>query len=130
MSILTDYRIGGVPRLYLGDPKRVLMLIDDNIRKCVQFLQYQSGTGMALAGTTFLVHFRRDDGEDFGYLITAKHVIEAIRNNSVDGQVYVRVNTIDGSVEEVGTNARDWLFHPTDPTTDVAALPLAWRRTT
>jgi hypothetical protein len=95
------------------------MLIDDNVRKCVQFLQYQSGRGMLLAGTSFMVSFI-EDGESFGYLVTAKHVIDRIREKASDGRVYVRVNVIGQSFEEVSTNVIDWWFHPTDSSTDIA----------
>jgi hypothetical protein len=99
------------------------MQIPDEIRKCVVFVCYKATSGLKLAGTAFLV------GVPLGvsdlsscYFVTAKHVIEAIREKSVDQTVYLRINLKDVGVQLVGTPVNSWLSHPHEADVDVAVL--------
>jgi hypothetical protein len=64
LTLTTDYRIGGAPRRCLVDLGRALMNVPDAIRKCVAFLQLQSGTGRHFAGTVFF-DLVEEAGEQF-----------------------------------------------------------------
>ena len=72
------------------------------------------------AGTGFTIEV---DGRQ--YLITAKHVIANIREDSVDGLVLIRINDKNGSFTFITSRASDWSFHPDDVCVDVAAIPWA-----
>jgi hypothetical protein len=124
-SLQVDYCIGGNPRYYPGEPG--LMLVPDEIRKCVAFLLYQTADGPKLAGTTFFVgveHPEISGASVFGCAVTAKHVIEGIRRRSIDGKAYLRLNIRDASAQLVGTNLSDWRFHPSEASVDVAVLQI------
>lgn len=100
------------------------MLVPDEIRKCVVFLCYQDSSGLRLAGTAFFVNVPMEGlGRVDVYLVTAKHVIEKIGQKSIDQKVYVRMNLKDGGTEKVPTHIDHWIFHPEDPSIDVAVLP-------
>lgn len=116
-----DLRIAGYPRWRLADPENALVNIDDEIRKCVAFLQYQTASGLQLAGTAFFISVI-ENGDTFPYAVTAKHVIEKIRKKGIDGQVYFRMNNRSNSFETFQVPVSKWIYHPTDPTTDVAVL--------
>lgn len=100
------------------------MLIPDDVRKCVAFLAYKTADGLKLGGTCFFVGVRTQEKDvtHFGYAVTAKHVIEAIRDKSIDGKVYLRTNFLTSPPEPVPSELEDWRFHPSDSTVDVAAL--------
>ena len=124
MSLQIDKRIGGYTRYYFGEPK--LMPIPDEVRKCVAFLAYKDAQGMIrLAGTVFFVGVGVPGdtlGNSFGYAVTAKHVIGGIKEKSVDGKVYFRLNLKDVGAEFAESKIDDWHFHPTDNSVDVAAM--------
>jgi hypothetical protein len=114
-------RLGGLPRYHLDHSGAPPMNVPDAIRESVAFLQYQSGTGLRMAGTTFFVSV--GEGELlFDYAVTAKHVVDAIRDKGVDGQTYFRMNLRDGGVDVMGLSTARWLYHPTDPATDLAVM--------
>jgi hypothetical protein len=77
-------------------------------------------------GTCFFVQTANSTGQDFHYLVTAKHVVEQIRN--AGGPGYVRMNK--GHVGEYNKGVIDfpipidtgWLYH-TDESVDLAVLP-------
>lgn len=100
------------------------MLVPDDIRKCVVFVGYKRANGdMQLAGSAFFIG--KDVGEDRTvkdvFLITAKHVVDGIRKLGLN-EVYIRVNTSSGQSSWAKCQSDDWLFHPSDPSVDVAAL--------
>jgi hypothetical protein len=53
------------------------------------------------------------------YAVTAKHVIEGIRNKGADS-VLLRVNLKGSGAAWVKTDLSAWNYHPTDPSVDVA----------
>lgn len=76
-------------------------------------------------GTVFFVNLRDKEFPTMGwpYAITAKHVIDAIRKKSADDIVYFRINRKGGNAKLIETKLKNWRFHPTDHTVDVAVLP-------
>ena len=103
------------------------MLVPDEVRKCVFFLCFNNGRGFPPAGTGFFVSRPMDEveGTHFIYAITAKHVIDFIREQAVDGSVYLRLNFLDGTAKRVQSDPNDWVPHPTDASVDAAALAFA-----
>ena len=103
------------------------MNVPDEVRKCVAFLVYKDSNGMKLAGTAFLVGISSSDPDFpqlvFSYAVTAKHVIDAIRENSADGKVYFRMNHKGVGAKLVESRLEDWRFHPSDRSVDVAVIP-------
>jgi hypothetical protein len=123
LILKADYRLGGKPRLYLADAEELLMeKVPEDVRKCVGFIQYQSGAGLKLAGTVFFLGSEQE-GEHFFYAVTAKHVIDRVRKDGVDGDVYLRLNVRDGGATTVQIPVARWFYHPTDPVTDLAITP-------
>jgi len=104
------------------------LLIPDEIRKCVAFLMYRDATRFRFGGTCFFVATPRSADPkkpNFMYIVTAAHVIKAMRKKSTDGKAYVRLNFPDPKVKVSPTPLAEWLTHPTDPTVDIAILPKA-----
>jgi hypothetical protein len=108
------------------------MYVPDEVRKSVVFLGYKNMDGMyEFAGTGFFVSriigkegptFIPSQGRGFSYLVTAKHVIDGIRDKNAD-MVGVRVNFRDGQARWVETDLSAWLFHPTESdSVDVAVM--------
>jgi hypothetical protein len=124
--IQADYRVGGTTRYFVSERAGPLMLVPDEVRKCVLFVGFQMHDGTwKYAGTAFWVNRRiAETDHSFMYVVTAKHVIEGIKGKGLD-KVYLRMNFKDGVARWVETELRFWLHHPTDPAVDVAALPLA-----
>lgn len=98
--------------------------IPDDVRKCVGFLVYKNATKFLFGGTCFFVGVQKtNNNPEHPAIVTAKHVIDEIRKDSVDGMVYFRFNLRDGHAR-IGKGAplEHWEVHPTDPSVDVAAL--------
>ena len=99
------------------------MQIPEEIKKCVVFVCYKSTNEMKLAGTGFFVGVPLEGTELTSiYLITAKHIIDAIEKRSTDKRVYLRMNLKNGGAEFVGTGIDKWRFHPQESNVDVAVL--------
>ncbi len=113
------------------------MLVEDVIRKGVAFLGYHSrNTGkFRWGGTAFFISVDELDGSGIKtiYAVTAKHVIEGIRDKSVDGIVVVGANRqspppVKGYTEtsgrfEIKIPCAEWTLHPDDKSVDVAVTP-------
>ena len=104
------------------------MVIPDQLRRSVAFICYRDKLQVIrFAGTCFFFGLVPDghsvDGSQgfFNYIITAKHVIAAIKSKSIDGKVILRINRKNADVAYVDTDANDWFSNPDDPT-DVAIL--------
>ncbi len=99
------------------------MQIPDEIRKCVVFICYKIAEGTQLAGTAFFVSVPLEiPGFQVVYLITAKHIIEGIRERSIDQKVYVRMNLKSEPAQLIQTSIENWIFHPKESNVDVAVL--------
>ena len=113
---------GLAPGSRLG-PSSKIMVVSDEIRKCVVFVGFQVASGeMRLAGSAFFVSRAEEGtkGVDI-FLATAKHVIDGIRNLGLS-EVFIRVNTNQGESVWAKCQHNDWLFHPTDQSVDLALL--------
>lgn len=97
------------------------MQIPDEMLKCVVFVGYRNHDGLyPLAGTAFYTERTSKVSKlTFRYLVTAKHVIDGIRDKFAD-KVCLRVNLKTGKAIWVETNFEDWYFHPDDSEVDVA----------
>lgn len=98
------------------------MRIDNDLRKSVLFLGHGGGSEpFTAAGTGFLMKHR-----SMPYIVTARHVVEALGNDPYA----LRVNLADGETSGVFPIDEDdfyddklkWFF-PDDPSVDVAVLP-------
>lgn len=127
MEVLLDQRLGGIDKYYLGNIDEALMLVPDEMRKCVVFIQYRSTEEFRLAGTGFFVSVPSSIPERwYVYLITAKHVIKKIKEKSIDNKVYIRINQRDNkSSKLIHSDLTGWKYHPSEPNVDVAVLPWA-----
>lgn len=97
------------------------MVVPDIVRKCVGFIGYKNNDGMYIPAGTFFLVGKRQEGTDkvFTYAVTAKHVIDNIRDIRCD-EVYLRTNTIEGNARWYATDIANWIFHPDDLEVDVA----------
>ncbi|MDP2408951.1 MAG: hypothetical protein Q8M26_01565 [Pseudolabrys sp.] len=94
------------------------MRVNELARKCVVFLGILDDNGaFAPYGTGFIVMYG-PEGSLFGYLVTAKHVLDDML--STKRQMVARVNDINGEAQVGNLDAAHWEFHPTDPKCDVA----------
>jgi len=101
------------------------LFIPELIRKCVAFVAFNCAEGPRLAGTAFFVGIDIPNTRVHKtYAITARHVIEAIRQRSVDQKIFFRTNLRKGSTDYFFSKISDWRFHPTNDIIDVAALPM------
>jgi hypothetical protein len=99
------------------------MQIPDEVRKCVVFICYKTANETKLAGTAFFVGVPIEGTKlNFMYLVTAKHIIDAIQTKSADKKVYLRMNLINGGAEFISTSIDRWVFHPQESNVDVATL--------
>jgi len=124
LKLYTNYRLGGIPKHYVSDEEDN-MLIPDEVRKSVVFLLYvNKKQQLNLAGTGFFVSVQPDefDGRTFVYLITAKHVIVAVRQHSIDGNIIVRINDRNGGQQTIAVHESVWKEHPTDSSVDISVL--------
>ncbi len=99
------------------------MIIDDDILKCVVFIGvYQDAANFRICGSGFIYgHDINKEHVAPCYVVTAKHVIEAIKRNGAE-KVWVRINTQDGKSRWMPTELSSWLL-PKDSTVDAAATP-------
>jgi hypothetical protein len=99
------------------------MQVPNEIRKCVAFVAMAMANGeMRLVGTVFFLG-REIQGTDrfVHYFVTAKHVIEGIRDKGLT-KAFIRLNWKDGQPQWAETDISSWYFHPTNPRVDVAVL--------
>jgi hypothetical protein len=102
------------------------MLVPDEVRKCVVFVCYKGKDGFKLAGTAFFVSIPREGLEGvFVYLVQARHVVEKIKEKSIDGKIYLRINQKDKPSMLVSSELTEWKYHPASDNVDVAVIPWA-----
>ncbi len=99
------------------------MRVPDEVLGCVVFLYYQSAIGPRQAGTGFFFSMPHDVPRwSSMYVVTAKHVIEGIRQHSTDATVYLRVNSKQDGAIFVKSDLDAWITDEGDHFLDVAAL--------
>jgi hypothetical protein len=99
------------------------MAIPDEVQKCVFFVGYRMADGSVhLAGTAFNLA-RMIEGTDraWHYIVTARHVIDHIRNFGLN-TVLLRITHKSGGAFWVETNVANWLVSPGGPSVDMAIL--------
>jgi hypothetical protein len=122
-GLFVDVRLGGIPRYYLTPREDAEMRVPDEVRQCVVFIGVRavmpSGhPGLSFQGTAFFVGIPSEKraGQDFLYLVTAKHVADRLRGR----ELIVRANTRDGRSATIPSNGPvQWWYHP-DGSVDVA----------
>jgi hypothetical protein len=118
-----DYRLGGNPRYYISEQEDV-MQIPDEIRKCTVFLKLRDNkVGERFVGTAFFVAMQGENMA-FTYLVTAKHVIDGIEKESIDGKVLIRMNDKQGNARQIESDICDWVGHSEDISVDIKIF--AW----
>jgi hypothetical protein len=121
-SRLVDRRMGNAPRYYLGAaPAEIDMRVPDTVRKCVLFIGVRDlDESITYGGTAFVVTVPGTRGS-FGYLVTAKHVLDVLG----DRPFVLRANVVGGSSVILEANVSHWSFHE-DATVDAAVAPLVF----
>ncbi len=96
------------------------MFLPDDFRKCVIFVGYQiADESYVKLGTAFLVSVPSErEGQNFIYIVTAKHIIAKIRQMGLD-KVWLRVNTHE-NFKWVDSDISHWDSHPDDYNLDVS----------
>jgi hypothetical protein len=100
------------------------MAVYDELRKCICFLGWPDQRGFSLGGTGFLVGYLEEEF-DFGYLVTAAHVVWPQRwrdSTRPHSNLHIRVNIKGGEPLKVKTDPNEWCFH-SDPRIDICAIP-------
>jgi len=99
------------------------MQVPEEARKCVAFVGFRNPDGVyEVRGTAFFVSRSVEDLESsFTYVVTAKHVIDKIRDRLAE-KVCLRLNFKDGDARWLETDISNWHFHPDDSEVDVALL--------
>jgi hypothetical protein len=116
---LEDRRLEGRPTFIFGREED-LMQVPDEIRKCVAFALSKTKDGLYLRGTIFFVEEPlRYGGRVLFWWVTAAHVINKVRSESIDGKVWIRLNLADGTSRVVATDISAWVIHADK---DVAVL--------
>lgn len=102
------------------------MQINKLIKKSVAFVQYKmaDGTHVYCGTCFFVIRDNKNSKYQHTYLVTAKHIIDGIRNLGLD-QVFIRINLKDGSVKTFLIGIDEWILHE-DYNVDVAILPIAF----
>jgi hypothetical protein len=134
LELLTDGRIYGQPKYYLGRRGDTLMQVPDEVRKCVVFIGYKESNvleNITYGATAFFISQAVDShysppGENlsFGFLITAKHNLLRVIEKSIDGKIYIRINLKKGGFKDIASDIDDWVYHESDSSVDVVALPV------
>lgn len=121
-----DRRVAGLETWSVSKPKSEDMVIPEIIRKCVAYIGFTDyGTGRHdWRGTAMLVARLIEGGtEAFSYLVTAKHVITKIKDLGLP-MTTIRLNISGGNSRVTQIPTAHWLYHPSDPSVDVAVYPI------
>ena len=103
------------------------MFVNDNLRNCVVFVGFKTQSGYEIGGTAFFLLWPIENSDHYSlYAVTARHVITAACQRSIDGHAYFRVNVANGMCEWLKTEA--WGFHD-DERVDIAATRMNWNET-
>jgi hypothetical protein len=125
-SLYRDTRFGNKKKYYSYRPADWDMRIPDDILNCVCFLGVHLMDGPNVGkffsfGTAFFVGVVQD-GYDFSYLITARHVIDEATRGGYSS-LTVRVNTRAGNAEYIQLSLNSSWITWKNEAIDVAVLP-------
>jgi hypothetical protein len=105
------------------------MRVPDQVRDCCCFIYVNIGAKHKLGGTGFFIGEKVvEDGPEhirFVYLVTAKHIIDKIKEASPKPTMGMRLNVVGGDAVDVDIPIEGWLYHPTDTSVDAAIIPVA-----
>lgn len=119
MNYLVDVRCAGVPISYLSPRRGIGMRVPDRILNCVGFIAHESPV-VRFIGTGFAVGIKTPLGNWALYLITARHVAEAVD----PAPFLIGINLKTGRKAEIQSGDEScWIYHPTDASVDAAAYP-------
>jgi hypothetical protein len=129
LKVLRDDRLGETPRFFVGDGRRALMRVPDEILSCVVYVGIEHPLDDLLLlplGTAFALTVPSSGqfSTTASYLVTARHVVVGASQRSQRASITIRVNMSDGGTRAIRTSLSDWFFHPTDTAADIAVLPL------
>jgi hypothetical protein len=101
------------------------MLVPDDIERCVAFIAVRkTDSSYRLAGTVFFIARPIAFDRSFQYAVTARHVIDGIRDLGCD-KVYLRLNSKESGWIMVETPIQGWIPHPDpDQNVDVSVYPI------
>ena len=124
--MFVDTRLGGIRRDYDRVPRDGLMLVPNEVRKCVVFLGTpgHSDDEIVMRCTAFLVAMKMAANSDIlsVYLVTVKHHADKLEGKKFG----MRLNTKDGCARNFWiSDDHKWFRHPSEPdSVDAAVLPL------
>ena len=89
-------------------PDEINMRVSENIRKSTLFIGVATPTGeIRYGGTAFLVSVPGEDkGRKFGYIVTAKHILEELQREIGSEPFVIRANKADGTSVEFNARLR------------------------
>jgi hypothetical protein len=96
------------------------MQLPEEITKSAVFVCWKDGAKFHLIGTAFFVGLLHDINDLGEYVATAAHVIDSIKNKYHQKDVYLRVNSLNGSPVHIRIPIKDWHYHPLNPQLDVS----------
>ncbi len=97
------------------------MRINEKIKKCVAFLQYEmADKSKIFAGTCFFVS-KDAQNNRYRYAVTAKHVIEGIKKLGIQN-VIIKMNLKNGTTNDFSIKIDDWTYHE-NAEVDIAIHP-------
>src|ERR1700730_8291038 len=99
------------------------MRIGENARRCVIFFGLRGSEGIEYGGTGFFVDYR-DNDLMFPYLVTARHVAEALSRHE---SFFLRANMLDGGASLIEVLKMRWAC-PEDPSVDLATTPFGLKK--
>lgn len=101
------------------------MRIEESLLNCVAFIGLQKADqSFELLGTVFFIVDIKNDLPTSVYAVTAKHIIDTIRDKSLD-DVFIRFNLKNGGCRwEAVQGVSKWLYHPKKENVDVAICPV------
>jgi len=126
LELRVDYLLGGEPRYRIVSCEEPVMRIDPVIKECGVFIYARINGEEKPVGTGFLVGIEEETlvgRYAFTYLVTAKHVIIKIDEESIDKIALIRFNSREGGFRKIEMRAKDWISNLDDPSIDVAAHP-------
>jgi len=122
LKMFSDYRLANSPVHYFAKERRDNMKIPPELFQSVCFIFISKNEEMLPIGSACVIGVK-ESSHTFSYIVTAKHVIAAIKNHSKEGKVYIRMDFKGGDVFFVESFVEEWSAHPEDTSVDASVLP-------
>jgi hypothetical protein len=119
LKLYEEKLANGRIRYYSCDSRRLFMQIPEEIRKCVGFVAKRQKRGpLKWEGTAFFLVFpQAQPAAEFGYVVTARHIIEACGKHPI-----LVFNMASGGKKYLPTDNDEW-FPASDSTVDMTMRP-------